>query len=353
MAKRKVVEYLNGEVDSAVCLESVGKLYLNGDTADVRFLIKGANGHTEHIPAHKLLLTAASKAFHQMFYGEIKEEGDVTIVDASAAGFKEFLQCFYISRVKLTLENINEVMYLSEKYGIDKCMAACSEFLQRKLTANEVMQAHQLAILFKQSELKKACEEFISIYIEEVLKSDGFLAWDKAKLCEILKMDKYSCPETVVFEACMSWVKHASQQEEVTKEHVQAHLGDLFYQIRYRSMTSKQFASLLSSYGHLFSGNECKEILQLVENDEYQPSLFTGKHRMSSDEWNTSRIIKCNRHDGIAPYAYSVKNVESTTFSVNKPLLFGRMMCYIRDRNKEPLINHRVGVTITRNPVQN
>lgn len=78
-------------------------LYLKGDVAIVHFLLKNEAGEIERIPAHKVLLAARSDVFHRMFYGELKEKSDVTIVDASASAFKEFLQCFYMNKVQLTI----------------------------------------------------------------------------------------------------------------------------------------------------------------------------------------------------------------------------------------------------------
>lgn len=59
--------------------------------------------------AHKNLLANTSDVFDAMFYGDLKETGDISIVDASDAAFEEFLQYFYQCKVKLTAKNIAEV----------------------------------------------------------------------------------------------------------------------------------------------------------------------------------------------------------------------------------------------------
>lgn len=57
-------------------------------TPDVHFIFEEDND-TVKLPAHKDVLAASSKVFDAMFNGELKEEGDVNIVDASSAAFKE------------------------------------------------------------------------------------------------------------------------------------------------------------------------------------------------------------------------------------------------------------------------
>lgn len=282
---------------TASCFAAIGaKLYLNGDHADMHFLVKDDGDTIERIPAHKIVLAAASDEFDRMFYSDLKEEGDVTIVDVSAASFKKFLQFFYFTKVQFAIEEVKELMYLGEKYHIAQCMTAENELLQRNPAVAYVCQVYQLAIFFNQTELKMTCEEFISKNTKEVLVSDGFLACDKAALADILKMDELLCDETTVFEACKSWAKKASQQNELTRELIQLHLGKSFYEIRFRSMSFLEFSSLLPSYGDLFSAIEYKEIIQLITNEGYQPIFFNGSRRdQFSYEWNVAAKTVCNR----------------------------------------------------------
>lgn len=91
-------------------LDSVGNLYRDSKTADVHFKFESSNnGTATQIDAHKNLLAATSDVFGAMFYGELKETGDIRVVDVSDAAFKEFLQYFYQRKVKLSAENISEV----------------------------------------------------------------------------------------------------------------------------------------------------------------------------------------------------------------------------------------------------
>lgn len=91
-------------------VEAFEKIFVT-DTADVHFVFH-ENGKIEKIPAHKHLLSALSTVFKAMFCGNWAETDEVNISDFTTAGFKEFIQFFYKNEVKLTEENVREVLCL-------------------------------------------------------------------------------------------------------------------------------------------------------------------------------------------------------------------------------------------------
>lgn len=108
------------------------RLYLNNDFADVYFVFN-EDDETEKVPANKVILVVQSPVFNSMFFGALKETGDVEIVYASVDEFKEFLQFFYLSQVVLTVENIKAVARLADKYDILKRVHECAGLLENQL----------------------------------------------------------------------------------------------------------------------------------------------------------------------------------------------------------------------------
>lgn len=219
-------------------MEDIKALYLNTKAADVNF--KFSTG--DRIPAHKNLLFVVSNVFDAMFFGDLKETGDIEITDSSPAAFKEFLQFFYSNEIELTEENIEEVMYLVQKYNISNGVDVCKEFLKDILTADNVFIGLNIAMLHELKELIKFCEKIIISNTNAVFGSTSFLECDKKTLDHILKMNFLSCSEVKIFEACMQWVKAKSRQNILTKDLVGSHLDESFYQIRFASMTMQDSA---------------------------------------------------------------------------------------------------------------
>lgn len=301
----------------------VKKLYLDKLTADVYFEFGNKEG--ERVPAHKNLLSAGSDVFNVMFYGKMQEKGNIKIIDASADGFKEFLKFFYFDNVNLSMENIANVVNLGKKYQVAACLKISEQFLIDSLTDDNVCFAYGIAILYELNELKKLCETRISYNTRAVFVSASFLKCPKSVLGHIIKLNRLSCPEHEVFDACMAWIKEASQQDNVTRETMQTQLGYLFYEIRFGSITIDQFVQFISSYGQLFSSDEYCDILKMIRTN-YQSKLFKNKARET--QWNSDCLIRCSRiKDDAGTSTYNFQSVESITFSTSKPLLLGELAC--------------------------
>lgn len=145
--------------------------------ADVHFIFDCEDA-TVKIPAHKEVLTASSGVFHAMFNGELKETGDVEIIDASPTAFEEFLQFFYGNRMKLSMENIAEVLALVDKYDVIDCYPICVDFLKENLTRKDILWGLHLALKFQLTDLKSHCTSIVQKNFKQVwdmfnIKSDG------------------------------------------------------------------------------------------------------------------------------------------------------------------------------------
>ena len=66
---------------------------------DVSFLVQGENGEDQEtrIGAHKLLLAGVSLVFKNMFYGPMKEEGEVVVKETTPEAFDAMIMIKYIS----------------------------------------------------------------------------------------------------------------------------------------------------------------------------------------------------------------------------------------------------------------
>ncbi|XP_055299417.1 BTB/POZ domain-containing protein 3-like [Sitodiplosis mosellana] len=318
---------ITSDYPSRVFSEVGEKLYLKADMADVHFVFNSDDESIERIPAHKLILMAASDVFRTMFNGTWKEQKEVKIVDVSADAFKEFLQFFYLNRVKLTMENVDKVMNLGKMYDMAECVAVCSKFLKNNLNDDNVCSSYGLAILFDQKDLKRSCESVIGLNTIAVLKSPGFFACNEKAMAEILKLNWLQCTEIELFEACMSWLKAICKQDVLTKEIVQAKLGESFYEFRFGLMVLQDIHAMISNY---FSHSEYAEIFQMITYNGLSPDQLDVNQakrlkqmKRDSFPWDEKDLIQFgrlfSRYRSTEPYF--IKNLEITKFSSNGPLL--------------------------------
>lgn len=262
--------------DSPSLSSTISKMYLDEETSDVNFVFQ----NQVRVPAHKSLLAILSDVFRAMFYGELQEQHDITIVDASMSAFKEFLQFFYRNKVELTMKNVSTVVNLVNKYNVVGCLDVCEKFLTNELSSENVCLIYKLATLYNLPKLLSACFQIVN-NPRAVFKSAGFSKCERSLISLILQSENLACSEVEVFHACIAWLQAKNKQQPVTRETVQTHLGDLFYEIRFGSMTFVEFATISSSYGHLFTALEYQEIIQMINHRDFQPQVFKKGYRRS------------------------------------------------------------------------
>lgn len=337
MASNKLCENQDRVDLPSNALSKIGKkLYLKPEIADVHFVFE-SDSACERLSAHKTLLAGGSDVFYAMFYGTLKEMGDINIVDVSAEAFKLFLQFFYFSNVEMTIESVAEVMYLGNKYDVADCLKVCSDYMTSTLSPENVIFILGQAIVYDQVQLQEMCESKIRLNSKEILQSTSFLECDRPVIDHILKMDRLSCSESEVFEACMSWVRIASKENTLTRDILKEHLGESFYEICFGSMSMDEFVEILPIYGKIFSTDEYNEILQTISKQEIQPKMF--KECRQAMQLNENKIIKCNRFiSNLFGRRYYTKPTDTTIFIASTPLLFGYFIFYpLYSRNNDDI----------------
>lgn len=304
-------------------VKSVEHLYLKSKFADVNFQFISNDGvSVTRVPAHKNILAIESDVFERMFYGQLKESDNVTILDVSDAAFREFLQFFYLADVNLTAENIAGVMYLGHKYNFKDCVDACVQLLKENLTDDNVCTVLSLANFDELGDLLKICEKRILLNTATVFESAGFLECDEKALEHILKMDALPCPEIDVYEACMAWVRARSQQDALTMELIEMHLGKLYYEIRFVSMSIQDLCTLKAKYNAVLS-TDFEAIIRLIARVDLNSDRFNMAPRHA--KWNTDANIICDRkYYNTMARRYALNTEEKITFSTNEPIVFGK-----------------------------
>lgn len=322
---------MSSQLSSSIAIDFISKMYLKSDFADIHFEFSGDN-EIEKVPAHRAILATASPVFRQMLFGPLKEGDTIKIIDTNAAAFKEFLQFFYLDKITLTMENIGEVARLSDYYDVSDCFEKCADFLEHQLTSENTAWGYQLAIMFNNQKLKDFCEKQISIFTDDVLKSDMFLQCDQKVVSHILKIDSLNYKEVDLFGACISWAKASCERNELDENdpnNLKRQLGDCFNLIRFGAMEGEEIEKILSNsvYVGLFTRDELVDIMRLKWNKNFESQTIERTARLKlSSLWNGNNILYCDLKNAVGQASYQIQNTESTWFSSNKPLLLGSMV---------------------------
>lgn len=267
---------------NAIPLRDCEKLYLSSENADIFFVLQTSQENCEKIPAHRSILSVTSPIFDAMFYGSSACIGDIEIFGSTPQAFREFLQFFYRSTVKLSDENLAEVMNLVRKYALDDCFNECSEVCELTLTLDNLCWGYDLAILFEHEHLRLFCEQKISENPKEIFRSTSFLGCEPSLLRCILQLKSLNCDETLVFDGCIAWAKSACVRKDLDKndmQNIRTELGDLFYEIRFGEMNLEDFYDRYCFYRSLFSLDEFEEIISMIAMKNFQSRKFNQNPR--------------------------------------------------------------------------
>lgn len=262
----------NSTKDSAERSTGVGQaLFLNEELADVWFEF-GSGADKKRVPGFKAVMASQSPVFKAMFYGPLKEEGDVAIVGVSADEFIEFLRLVhYKEAAVLTIENVVPVMTLADQYQTDECLQLCDTFLAEYLPIDHICSAYQLAMNLSRRELQAKLDRKIGEQTKAVLASSGFRECSRDVLNNILKIEIVSCSAMDVFSACMNWAgaKCSEIGEELTIGNMKSRLGESFRLIPFYLMNPKEIASIAADENHkgLFDQDEMVDLMKLMVVD--------------------------------------------------------------------------------------
>ncbi|KAJ6640766.1 hypothetical protein Bhyg_05698, partial [Pseudolycoriella hygida] len=205
--------------------------FLNDDSADVHFVYDEIK-----IPAQKSILSGVSPVFKQMFFGPLKEEGDIKLCFSPAA-FQEFLQLFYLPKMTFSMENCKEVAQIIDYYD--------------------------MAIFLDHQELKEMYTDKIIFIPMEIFLKETFVHSQKALLEVILSMELLLCDEIDLLKACLDWAKLSCRKkgiDEANGENLRAELGDIFKMIRFRAMDSSDLQEITDRYKSFLTNEEIKAI---------------------------------------------------------------------------------------------
>lgn len=273
--------------------EITEKLYLNSELADVHFIIK-SDDNIHRIPANKAILAVRSPVFHSMFFGQLKNEGDIEIVDGDAEAFMEFLQFFYLSKVTISMENLWEVVRLIDMYDIIDYVRTNGPIFEGKLTLENICWTYQLAIYLKHQRLMKMCENKIRSRIKKIFALDSFKRIDRDTLKHILELSDLECNEVDVFNGSLTWAKSACRAfewDESNINNLKIILSDCLKSIRYSEMELAEFNALSETHSGLFTQDELLDIRLMLTEQEYEPKVFNRNPRRY--KWDKDNVLEC------------------------------------------------------------
>lgn len=297
--------------------------------SDVQFSFldeKNTNNEENIIYAHKLILSIGSSVFLTMFNGNISNEKNVLIEDATKEAFFELLRYLYTEKVDLKTENVFEILYLAKKYLIPFLELECINFLKKDLTSSNVCSILHSSVVFESERLKEECFDLISCKTLQVIQDESFIKMDEKTLKVFLNLNYMNCTEMELFQAVLSWAKNRCEFEKIEPTGVNKRkiLGELFYLIKFPTMLSSEFTKCAAE--GLFTEFEAVDLfIQIASgNDTSIESKFSMVPRVrgsSSTKLFCQELVVPFEKSDLNSFEITPKFFYRTRFSTNQNLI--------------------------------
>ncbi|GFN90259.1 kelch-like 25 [Plakobranchus ocellatus] len=175
---------------------------------------------------HKLVLAAISGFFRSLFSSGMKEalEGRVVLHgfaghDFSSDVFTDLMKWLYDGNLILSLENVFEILQLSDQLDIQVLFNECKEFLAQNLSVTNCVKVYNISVMHNYASLYKMSWDLLLKNFDNVFSSNDFrhLTFDCIKNL-IHSPDLVSRSEDVVIENIFKWVRAALRVTLVESE---------------------------------------------------------------------------------------------------------------------------------------
>ncbi|CAG0886548.1 unnamed protein product [Cyprideis torosa] len=198
------------------CLSRIQEFFSRGKLTDVT-LLAGEAGEAEarRIPAHRLLLSAASDYFAAMFTSGLKEslQEEIRIVGVEAQALEDLVNYCYTGSLEITESNVECLLAAARLLQLTEVVGSCCGFLSANLHPSNALGIQQFADLQGCQDLFDRARSFVLDNFVDVMHSQEFLLLSPGDVAALFASDDLNVPsEEVVFQAFVAWVSHNPDQ---------------------------------------------------------------------------------------------------------------------------------------------
>ncbi|XP_074645691.1 kelch-like protein 9 [Tubulanus polymorphus] len=245
-------------------------------------LVLTAGGTALHV--HKAVMAACSDYFCAMLTSDMVEchQDSVELHGVSSEGLKAVVHFAYAGILKLTVENIEDVLSAASHLQITEAMDLCCKYLESAITVENCIDILNLSELYTLKSTGEKAKNFILESFENLADNEQFDKLNSHQLGWLLQENSLKVEsEYKLFEIILKWVNNDPQCRE-------EHLPQLMGGIRLPLLTGEELVEKVSKIDVMQQNKHCTELLTAAKDYHIvvskQPLLQTSRTQVRSDK---------------------------------------------------------------------
>ncbi|XP_049311014.1 kelch-like protein 1 isoform X2 [Bactrocera dorsalis] len=182
---------------------------------DVTFKVSNP---TALVPAHRLILAAASPYFENLFHGDQGNNPLLEINDIDSETFERLISFCYTGQTLITVNNVGVMLKAANVLQLDEVITNCVDYIMAHIDEYTLRGAHTLERETQCQLLQQKIIEYAQRNFMEISRRDEFLNFDVEKMQRILESDNLNITgEEVAFDAIKRWFNYdvPARQEQL------------------------------------------------------------------------------------------------------------------------------------------
>ncbi|XP_063227513.1 kelch-like protein 5 [Bacillus rossius redtenbacheri] len=166
---------------------------------------------SRRIPAHRLVLSAASGYFAAMFTSDLREasQSEVMLRDVDGDALWTLVHYCYTGSIELHEETVETLLATACLFQLTEVVDACCAFLTKQLHPSNCIGIRSFADFQGCMDLLASAHSYTTEHFMEVIRNQEFLLLAADEVAKLLASDDLNVPnEEFIFHALVSWIKH-------------------------------------------------------------------------------------------------------------------------------------------------
>ena len=211
----------------------------------------------QEIRAHKVVLSANSPYFQDMFIGEFAEPdgAPIGIDEVDEESLMALVDFAYTSRIKLTQSNVYKLFEAADLLQFQGVKNACFRFFKSQMNKSNCIRTWIFAESHNCTELLEASLKFIEVNFLDIIRENEFLLIEPETVSRIVSLEDIAITcEEQVYDAVMGWLNHDIEERR-------QHALKVLQNVRFPSMNKEYLMHIVDNEPVIRDDPECLNLL--------------------------------------------------------------------------------------------